>query len=303
MAQHTSRKTKNSNLFNINFDTIEASLADANSKLVGETESLLLSANQLPEQVGNNEEADDLKKFIQKLRNQIKEVASARLSDGRPFSEAKNVIKHWFLNTEDELKAKNKTLSERLVKYTSQIVHEASNQKDRKENTTIGISFAGDPVVSVNVTTPNLNLNEGSLNIEIPDVPLHWEVKSFNRDLIPIEKIRHYFTENSIRQALNKHLHDNGPHQLLGVEYIHALDKNLNKKATTNNLYKVDNKSSPLDQIQKHAPKAYAPWIPQEEAKLRTLYTTGMSHEEIAEELGRQPGGITSRLRYLGLID
>ena len=50
-------------------------------------------------------------------------------------------------------------------------------------------------------------------------------------------------------------------------------------------------------------PKAYAPWIPQEEAKLRTLYTTGMPHQEIAEELGRQPGGITSRLRYLGLID
>lgn len=50
-------------------------------------------------------------------------------------------------------------------------------------------------------------------------------------------------------------------------------------------------------------PQAYKKWTDQEEMKLRTAFEGGASTKEMAAAHGRQPGGIRSRLRKLGLID
>lgn len=57
-----------------------------------------------------------------------------------------------------------------------------------------------------------------------------------------------------------------------------------------------------MQTIQERHPKAYTPWTETEEKELRTAFKKGMSTKEIAKKLGRQPGGIRSRLKKLGLI-
>ena len=52
---------------------------------------------------------------------------------------------------------------------------------------------------------------------------------------------------------------------------------------------------------QKH-PQAYRPWTEEEEEKLKTMFTRGKQMKEMCEKLGRQPGGIRSRLKKLGLV-
>jgi hypothetical protein len=49
--------------------------------------------------------------------------------------------------------------------------------------------------------------------------------------------------------------------------------------------------------------RAYHPWSPSEELRLRELFEREASVDEMTAELGRQPGAITSRLRKLGLIE
>nr|WP_321512954.1 helix-turn-helix domain-containing protein [uncultured Pseudodesulfovibrio sp.] len=51
---------------------------------------------------------------------------------------------------------------------------------------------------------------------------------------------------------------------------------------------------------EKH-PKAYEKWTPEEEKELAQRYEQGIPIPEIAEQLGRNPGGIRSRLQKLGL--
>ena len=53
----------------------------------------------------------------------------------------------------------------------------------------------------------------------------------------------------------------------------------------------------------KHHPRAYERWSPEEEAQLRQLHEQGLEPKEMAAELGRQLGGVRSRLIKLGLID
>ena len=64
---------------------------------------------------------------------------------------------------------------------------------------------------------------------------------------------------------------------------------------------------SPLDsadrlaEIRKTHPRAYEPWTESEEGELERLSAAGLSIAELAARLGRQPGGIQSRLNRLGL--
>ncbi|MBI5284044.1 MAG: hypothetical protein HY874_03035 [Chloroflexi bacterium] len=57
-----------------------------------------------------------------------------------------------------------------------------------------------------------------------------------------------------------------------------------------------------LEAIRRAHPRAYEAWTPQEEAHLRGLFAEGKSIPEIAADLGRQTGGVDSRLRRLGLL-
>ena len=60
--------------------------------------------------------------------------------------------------------------------------------------------------------------------------------------------------------------------------------------------------SDRLHEVRRKHPQAYARWTPEDEARLRELFAGGMSPEAIAARMGRQVGGVCSRLRKLGLI-
>ena len=51
------------------------------------------------------------------------------------------------------------------------------------------------------------------------NVPLAWQVKGYNISNLPLEELREYFSDHSVRMALKKHLDNNGPNLLEGVEY------------------------------------------------------------------------------------
>ena len=57
-----------------------------------------------------------------------------------------------------------------------------------------------------------------------------------------------------------------------------------------------------VERIRREHPKAYARWTEEEDHALRETYEQGRTLGELAAQLGRQPGGIQSRLRKLGLV-
>jgi hypothetical protein len=58
-----------------------------------------------------------------------------------------------------------------------------------------------------------------------------------------------------------------------------------------------------IEETRKTFPNAYRSWSQEEEDRLAELYRGGMGRDVLVKELGRQPGGIETRLRTLGLLD
>ncbi|HEU4948897.1 MAG TPA: hypothetical protein VFT31_17245 [Kribbella sp.] len=57
-----------------------------------------------------------------------------------------------------------------------------------------------------------------------------------------------------------------------------------------------------IEEARKQFPNAYRAWTPAQEALLTELFTGGAQKDELTKKLGRQPGGIETRLRHLGLL-
>lgn len=57
-----------------------------------------------------------------------------------------------------------------------------------------------------------------------------------------------------------------------------------------------------LAAVRDQHPKAYRPWTSDEEEQLKKMFGRGKQMKEISAKLGRQPGGIRSRLKKLGLV-
>jgi hypothetical protein len=63
----------------------------------------------------------------------------------------------------------------------------------------------------------------------------------------------------------------------------------------------VREKAYDVEAIRREHNQAYAPWSEQDDAYLRSRFLEGATIDELVWEFGRQPGGIRSRLRKLGL--
>ena len=87
------RKTQNSNLFAIDFDAIENVLQDANAPLISAAEDLL-DRGSLIQEIFDTSDAENLKEIVAQIREQGKQLSKARLSDGRPFTDASSVVKN-----------------------------------------------------------------------------------------------------------------------------------------------------------------------------------------------------------------
>lgn len=62
-------------------------------------------------------------------------------------------------------------------------------------------------------------------------------------------------------------------------------------------------KAHDVELIRRKHPNAYRPWTPEEDERLRRFFNIGMNLNELVEALGRQTGGIRSRLKKLGLSE
>ena len=53
----------------------------------------------------------------------------------------------------------------------------------------------------------------------------------------------------------------------------------------------------------KNHPNAFRPWSPEDEQTLSDMFKGGATKDELVDALGRQEGGIATRLRGMGLLD
>ncbi|GAA1605329.1 hypothetical protein GCM10009804_71930 [Kribbella hippodromi] len=58
-----------------------------------------------------------------------------------------------------------------------------------------------------------------------------------------------------------------------------------------------------IQRARKNHPKAWLQWSAEDEQTLITMFNQGSSKDQLVEALGRQEGGIASRLRMLGLLE
>lgn len=82
--------------------------------------------------------------------------------------------------------------------------------------------------------------------------------------------------------------------QFFENKHLHQIDEN-----TQNSSVKADS----LERIRKDHKRAYEPWSKDEETRLSILYKQGATIQELAQKLQRQPSGIRSRLKKLGLTE
>ncbi|WBQ06606.1 hypothetical protein [Kribbella sp. CA-293567] len=57
-----------------------------------------------------------------------------------------------------------------------------------------------------------------------------------------------------------------------------------------------------IEEARKTYPNAYRSWTKEQEDQLTELFTSGASKDALVAALGRQPGGIETRLRALNLL-
>ena len=218
------RNQQGSNLFKIDLSAILKTIEDANKDLLINTEILLNELEVLPKIVTNDTELKVVQDFIVKISLHKKDVAQSRLSDGKPFSDASKTIKNWYASIEDQLKSTEKNLSDNVNYYVNKKFEKNMiNQKDdiHSEESTVGLTYEGESIISTNNSKVIDTQNESLIN----DLKINWEIESFDRDLVPIELLRKYFSDYSIKLALSKHLNENGPNKLEGVLYTRVLDK------------------------------------------------------------------------------
>ena len=230
--------SRGSNLFSIDLEAIEAVLADANATLIQKAENLIAESSSFGGEISDIDQAEKLRKFIKVLRSQTKEVSNARLNDGRPFTDAANVVKTWFGRTENKLKTTEKQLSRLLANYTLKAQREAEEVRKRNANLqsfstnvknpepqVVGVASSGEAVVQVN--RPNQS-SEVMLEPvpEAPQIELALQVQSFQRDRIDLEALRPFLTDYAIQNAINAHVKKTGV-KLDGVIYEEVVTKNI----------------------------------------------------------------------------
>jgi two-component SAPR family response regulator len=91
-----------------------------------------------------------------------------------------------------------------------------------------------------------------------------------------------------------------GLSELDTVEFIALVGENQNTF-----LQRQQNLSSPkysVQEIRKTYSHAYETWTKEEDERLRQAYTKGVTINNLANDFQRNPGGIRSRLKKLGLL-
>ncbi len=211
-------RTRDSNLFAIDYDAISATLADANAPLLRRRDDLLAASARVPEQLDTDEDVDRARRFAGQLDETIREARKARLSDGRPFRDASATVKSFFDEIDKPLQNASRTILKRLTDAAHRVRPTPGETPVQAPPAAIGIDISGEAIVT---TAP-----QPSPHPLHPEIKLAWSIEDFDRATLDLEALRDYLTEAAILAACRKHLADHGPQKLSGAVYREVAQPN-----------------------------------------------------------------------------
>jgi len=191
---YPSANKRHNQLLLVDLKQVTDRLQQANAPLLARAEAAIVRARS--HWCATPADGDMARKLIRELRALSKDLASTRLSDGRPFTDATARVKSYFADTEKTLKTAAQALLRQLSAREVVVpevfdVIELETEPDRADSA------------------------------ELPDTEV--EVAAIDRDLLPLEALRPYFTDYALRFAVQKYLKANGPGPLPGVELRHLV--------------------------------------------------------------------------------
>ena len=207
----------NNNLFNIDIDSIESVLAEANTDLLEKHANLLNKISEIPSEISNPNEVESVQNLLTEMKSVGKQWSKTRLEDGKPFTDATKIVKKWFGHYEDYLKNKTKNINQLLTDFAISQQEEPAEEVVEEPGLWQKLTGKGDKLPDAQTDEPEPT-DETEAEPAI-NVPLAWQVKGYNISTLPLEELREHFSDHSIRMALKKHLDNNGPNLLEGVEY------------------------------------------------------------------------------------
>ncbi|MCW5714474.1 MAG: hypothetical protein KIT43_08200 [Bauldia sp.] len=215
------------NLFAIDQASIESTLAEANGALISGRDKLLRAFRTIPESLDTIEDIDKAKAFTKDLDDLLSEAKKARLSDGKPFTEAGKTVKDFFARIEGPLKATMDEILHRVTQAALRQQRMAAEEARRAAAAEAAARRGADVLPLRPPAAPEpVALVRGQSGASVitkvepsANIPLVWIVEAFDRDAIDLEALRPYLTDAAILAACKKHLDAHGPNKLAGVTY------------------------------------------------------------------------------------
>ncbi|MCW5714473.1 MAG: hypothetical protein KIT43_08195 [Bauldia sp.] len=184
------------NLFAIDQASIEATLAEANGALISGRNKLLRAFRSIPESLDTVEDIDKAQAFGKDLEELLSEARKARLSDGKPFTEAGKTVKDFFARIEGPLKATMDELHQRVTQAALRQRKLAAEAGAREQPATGSGPLEPRQTGVSTVAKPERGSN----------IPLVWMVESFDRETIDLQALRPFLSEVAVEMAFRKYL-------------------------------------------------------------------------------------------------
>ncbi|MCC6736906.1 MAG: hypothetical protein IT534_12380 [Bauldia sp.] len=215
------------NLFAIDQASIESTLAEANGALITGRDRLLRAFRAIPESLDTIEDIEKSQAFAQDLDDLLTEAKKARLSDGKPFTEAGKTVKEFFARIEGPLKATMDELHHRVTQAALRQRRKAAEEAARLAAAEAAARRGAEVLPLRPPPSPEpvaIVRGQGGASVitkvePSANIPLVWVVDGFDRDAIDLEALRAYLTDAAILAACKKHLEAHGPNTLPGVSY------------------------------------------------------------------------------------
>ena len=212
----------NRNLFNVDFEAIKATLVNANSLLVEQSNTLINSYELLPLLIDSPEDLASYKKYLKESDEFSKISKNNRLANGKSFREATKVINDFYKDIDEPIAREvrvvkekiNKKAREEFKRQQEEILYTSENNLELEQTL---ISNSNGEII---VETSDNHKAESNMIISIEDtkMKLNYIVKDYKIEKLDFNKLSRYFTDAAIMTACKKHLEAEG-NTLEGVEY------------------------------------------------------------------------------------
>ena len=110
-------KNYGSNLFNVDIDGLENTLAEVHEDLIQDTYSLDNKFSELPAEFTSSEDIENATTIVKEIDILAKRWKAARLKDLNPFKSAEKRGSDWFKDYENPVKDKKVSVNNRLNEY------------------------------------------------------------------------------------------------------------------------------------------------------------------------------------------